>query len=250
MNFQSDDAKEKYVASITCSICLEMYNSDKKPVSIGCGHSLCRDCVQSLVASRTEITCPFDRKTFSINMDNIPFNYDLLQLATLYNEQQNQSTSNKRTEVCRVVKPSASQSSAPIAPSNSRPVLTIQPSSPAVRPSAPPQSQVVSQITEKRIHLVRSSENVEYGFELRKIETNNWFMIGNIKPNSIAYSFGLRDDDHIIELNGKPITNESSEKDLTKILKQSKKELNVVVSRNHGFKFNEERTGADKGIEN
>ena len=62
-----------------CPICIEPYNSsDKKPMSLECGHSLCGPCLESLFKSKRE--CPIDRTRIFKPLEAIPINYGVLQI--------------------------------------------------------------------------------------------------------------------------------------------------------------------------
>lgn len=66
-----------------CPICFVAYDNAKKvPRNIGCGHTLCHECVEVLVG-RNNHTCPVCRKGFEKkrSADNFPRCYALLQLA-------------------------------------------------------------------------------------------------------------------------------------------------------------------------
>ena len=42
---------------LTCPICLSEFNRDRGPVSLSCGHTICKTCLQQLHRKR----CPFDQ---------------------------------------------------------------------------------------------------------------------------------------------------------------------------------------------
>lgn len=255
MEFKSNAAKEEFIESITCGVCFDTYSTEKKPVSIGCGHSLCYECVQNL----PQLVCPYDRQTIEINKDNIPYNYDLLNLAVLFSKQaktvthqaSSSKSSSSTSQVCRLIERPASSlpSTENVIKQPAAPVYA--PSTRVVKPSAPPApSQIDLAPTRKltsapetppvrRIHVVRSSKESSFGFSIKKLASNYWFILGEIEPGSIAYSAGLRNDDRLTEFNGKTITAETSEKDMAKMIKRSKKEINLLITRNHGSRFSE-----------
>lgn len=62
-----------------CPICIEPYNSsDKKPMSLECGHSLCGPCLESLFKTKRE--CPIDRTKIYKPIEAIPINFGVLQI--------------------------------------------------------------------------------------------------------------------------------------------------------------------------
>ena len=62
---------------LTCPICSHDFNdTQKQPISLGCGHTVCKSCLSSL--HRT--VCPFDQSTINLKVDILPVNYALLQL--------------------------------------------------------------------------------------------------------------------------------------------------------------------------
>lgn len=66
-----------------CPICFVKFDSSKKiPRNIGCGHTLCHECVDALV-TRNNHTCPVCRKGFEKkrSAENFPKCYALLQMA-------------------------------------------------------------------------------------------------------------------------------------------------------------------------
>ena len=66
-----------------CPICFVSFDNAKKvPRNIGCGHTLCHECISTMV-DRNNHTCPVCRKGFEKkrSADNFPRCYALLQLA-------------------------------------------------------------------------------------------------------------------------------------------------------------------------
>jgi RNA recognition motif-containing protein len=62
-----------------CPICIEPYNSsDRKPMSLECGHSLCGPCLESLFKTKRE--CPIDRIRILKPLEAIPINFGVLQI--------------------------------------------------------------------------------------------------------------------------------------------------------------------------
>ncbi|KAI0079784.1 hypothetical protein K474DRAFT_465719 [Panus rudis PR-1116 ss-1] len=57
--------------SSNCDICLEVYNSERTPHVIRCGHTLCLSCLKAL----TRLSCPFCRHPFD-SSEIIPLHID------------------------------------------------------------------------------------------------------------------------------------------------------------------------------
>lgn len=59
------DKGEKGLAKLDtifeCSICCEMFNTIRVPMSLPCGHSLCAYCIANMTSSDGVITCPIDK---------------------------------------------------------------------------------------------------------------------------------------------------------------------------------------------
>ncbi|XP_031558019.1 roquin-2-like isoform X2 [Actinia tenebrosa] len=62
---------------LTCPICCnEFDDSLRRPISLGCGHTMCKACLSTLHKTQ----CPFDQAAVSIDIDKLPVNTALLQL--------------------------------------------------------------------------------------------------------------------------------------------------------------------------
>ncbi|XP_053954056.1 roquin-1 [Anastrepha ludens] len=62
-----------------CPICCnEFAISHRLPISLGCGHTICRQCLATLHNRQ----CPFDQTTITTDVDNLPINNALLQLVS------------------------------------------------------------------------------------------------------------------------------------------------------------------------
>lgn len=76
--------------AVTCVVCSEVYLSGvRDPLVLPCGHTLCRDCVASVlsVCSDKPFTCPICRKCHTfLSLYKLPTNFSLLGLATTYLE--------------------------------------------------------------------------------------------------------------------------------------------------------------------
>ncbi|XP_075159855.1 RING finger and CCCH-type zinc finger domain-containing protein roquin [Haematobia irritans] len=73
MPFQAPSWTEFY----TCPICENEFSTNQRlPISLGCGHTICRVCLATLYSRQ----CPFDQTSISTDVDNLPINNALLQL--------------------------------------------------------------------------------------------------------------------------------------------------------------------------
>lgn len=82
-----------------CGICYEDYDiKNKRPHVLNCGHSLCSNCLKSIVSKQkeNERTCPFDKKPLSNNILNYPVNWAFLEMLTL--QQQKSKAKNSRKD--------------------------------------------------------------------------------------------------------------------------------------------------------
>ncbi|XP_060652202.1 roquin-1 [Drosophila nasuta] len=62
---------------LNCPICCnEFAASQRVPISLGCGHTICKLCLTTLYNRQ----CPFDQTLIVTEIDNLPINYALLQL--------------------------------------------------------------------------------------------------------------------------------------------------------------------------
>lgn len=60
-----------------CPVCQNEYNpTQKPPISLGCGHSICQSCLFQLSKQQ----CPFDQAEIQIEIKKLPINYALLSL--------------------------------------------------------------------------------------------------------------------------------------------------------------------------
>lgn len=62
---------------LTCPICCnEFEDTLRRPISLGCGHTMCKACLSTLHKTQ----CPFDQAAVNIDIDKIPVNTALLKL--------------------------------------------------------------------------------------------------------------------------------------------------------------------------
>ena len=69
-------------SSITqCSICFENYTqTNNKPMVLGCGHTICYDCLYGILGSNYAAKCPFDKKPLTRNINSYSVNYSYLDV--------------------------------------------------------------------------------------------------------------------------------------------------------------------------
>lgn len=73
---------------LSCPVCRHSFTRNvRPPISLGCGHTICQQCLSTLQRSQ----CPFDQTPFRTEPQNLPINYALLQLVLPTN---NSSSSN------------------------------------------------------------------------------------------------------------------------------------------------------------
>lgn len=71
-----------FLRRLECKICFQPYNSaESRPKLLPCGHSLCKQCLTSLIArDNSQIECPIDRKAHRVtSVEALSDNYDLLE---------------------------------------------------------------------------------------------------------------------------------------------------------------------------
>ena len=62
-----------------CGVCLEEFDeNEKQPIMLECGHTLCKECVESIYDTRQQ--CPIDREEFKRPLEELKPNYALLEL--------------------------------------------------------------------------------------------------------------------------------------------------------------------------
>lgn len=62
---------------LSCPVCCNEFDVLlRSPISLGCGHTICKACLSNLHRKQ----CPFDQTTISIDIDSLPVNSALLQL--------------------------------------------------------------------------------------------------------------------------------------------------------------------------
>ncbi|XP_062543651.1 roquin-1 isoform X2 [Armigeres subalbatus] len=67
---------------LSCPVCCNEFAANlRPPISLGCGHTICRTCLATLHRKQ----CPFDQTIISTDLDNLPVNNALLQLVSTSN---------------------------------------------------------------------------------------------------------------------------------------------------------------------
>ncbi|KAK4873000.1 hypothetical protein RN001_015029 [Aquatica leii] len=71
---------------LSCPVCCNEFDVLlRSPISLGCGHTICKACLSNLHRKQ----CPFDQTTISIDIDSLPVNSALLQLVGTTNKPDN-----------------------------------------------------------------------------------------------------------------------------------------------------------------
>ncbi|OMJ87920.1 hypothetical protein SteCoe_10241 [Stentor coeruleus] len=66
---------------IDCPVCTETFNrSNRLPLVLICGHSICKTCTLDLIENRKSIMCPLDRKLDPRPLNQISSSYTILEL--------------------------------------------------------------------------------------------------------------------------------------------------------------------------
>jgi hypothetical protein len=70
--------------SFICKKCSNKYDdSDRLPLVVGCGHTLCKECyIANTLMDTNKIKCPFDEKEFALPND-LPVNQIIVELLML-----------------------------------------------------------------------------------------------------------------------------------------------------------------------
>ncbi|XP_066590032.1 uncharacterized protein roq isoform X2 [Prorops nasuta] len=67
---------------LSCPVCCHDFDvAPRGPISLGCGHTICRTCLANLHRKQ----CPFDQSAINIEIEKLPLNEALLQLVGDYN---------------------------------------------------------------------------------------------------------------------------------------------------------------------
>ena len=62
---------------LLCPICTQLFEESlRKPISLGCGHTVCKMCLNKLHRK----ACPFDQTAIATDIELLPVNTALLQL--------------------------------------------------------------------------------------------------------------------------------------------------------------------------
>lgn len=68
-----------------CGVCLESFNSsDRQPVILECGHTICKECIEDIIAHQP--ICPFDRKGITKPIKDLSMNYSLMEMIEKFNK--------------------------------------------------------------------------------------------------------------------------------------------------------------------
>lgn len=62
---------------LSCPVCCNEFDATlRSPISLGCGHTVCKTCLSNLQRKQ----CPFDQTGINTDIENLPVNFALLQL--------------------------------------------------------------------------------------------------------------------------------------------------------------------------
>ncbi|PNF24679.1 hypothetical protein B7P43_G17554 [Cryptotermes secundus] len=62
---------------LSCPVCCNEFDPTlRSPISLGCGHTVCKTCLSNLHRKQ----CPFDQTSINTDIENLPINFALLQL--------------------------------------------------------------------------------------------------------------------------------------------------------------------------
>ncbi|XP_067001149.1 roquin-1 [Anabrus simplex] len=62
---------------LSCPVCCNEFDATlRSPISLGCGHTVCKTCLSNLHRKQ----CPFDQTSINTDIENLPVNFALLQL--------------------------------------------------------------------------------------------------------------------------------------------------------------------------
>ncbi|XP_055382632.1 uncharacterized protein LOC129612865 [Condylostylus longicornis] len=76
---------------LSCPVCCHEFAAiQRPPISLGCGHTICRTCLATLHNKQ----CPFDQTPITTDLENLPINYALLQLVSTSSTSTNTTLSN------------------------------------------------------------------------------------------------------------------------------------------------------------
>ena len=80
-----DISEIKMNSLLECKICFLIYNENRKPLVLPCGHSYCSTCVKALQPD--DGFCPSCRKEISTSFDQLPVVFSLLKIADACNKE-------------------------------------------------------------------------------------------------------------------------------------------------------------------
>ena len=69
---------DKVASLVRCPVCLEDFSKDCPPITLLCGHNLCRDCLSRLKKRQAFLKCPIDNINKKVDAQEV--NADFLQL--------------------------------------------------------------------------------------------------------------------------------------------------------------------------
>lgn len=71
----------------TCPICFERFGAEiTKPLSLPCGHTICKSCLLKMKGTQNPMVCPMDKKPIGAEINQISPNYIVLDMIQLSNQ--------------------------------------------------------------------------------------------------------------------------------------------------------------------
>lgn len=72
---------DSHLIGLDCEICFEAYDMKHvKPLVLECGHTICNNCLNNILQSRTGKKCPFDKKDLKGRSDQYPINWTYVNI--------------------------------------------------------------------------------------------------------------------------------------------------------------------------
>ncbi|XP_063698478.1 roquin-1 [Culicoides brevitarsis] len=92
---------------LLCPICQHDFTLQRSPISLGCGHTICKLCLATLHRKQ----CPFDQTAIITDIDYLPVNSAILQLISDKDTSSTPTSNNNNSDKAAVTTPSTSKSS-------------------------------------------------------------------------------------------------------------------------------------------
>lgn len=100
-----------------CGVCLEEFDEkEKQPIMLECGHTLCKECVESIYNMTKH--CPIDRQEFKRPLEELKPNYALLEVLEKLKAISLEEAKSSRDQPAPAVDPQLSNESIVTCPEN------------------------------------------------------------------------------------------------------------------------------------